>query len=250
VTSLWQDLYRELEAGSRSRRELGSRLPTVEPRALRAVLHDLVDSGLAYKSGRGLDAVYGLTSPSERERLQHTGSVASLANLLWLLLSTQGSMTKAELAQSFSTSPEIFESALLQLVRDGRATEEGGHLTAHRFEIPVGSVEGWEAAVCDHFRAVANAIGSKLSSRGSGAADQVGGSTLTFTVHDAHPKRDEVFALLQRVRKELGQLWHEVSEHNRAHPPPSEADRVTFYFGQNVTRRAADSVELESSESA
>jgi hypothetical protein len=59
--SLWQDVHERLERSSVSRRELQSHFPLVEAKTMRAILHDLVDSGLAYKSGRGEDTVYGLT---------------------------------------------------------------------------------------------------------------------------------------------------------------------------------------------
>jgi hypothetical protein len=238
--SLWQELYSHLEQSSLSRRELATQFPLVEPRALRAVLNDLVDSGLAYKSGRGIDAVYGLTSESERQRLQRADSVASLANLIWLALSTQGSKRRDDLERNFAASPAMIASAIERLRADGRVTDTEGLLTAQSFEIPVGAEEGWEAAVCDHFRAVATAIGKKLSTRSSDAIDTIGGATLSFTVHETHPKKEEVYGLLQRVRGEVGALWREVAEHNRLHPPPAESDRITFYFGQNVTPRAME----------
>jgi hypothetical protein len=205
-----------------------------------AVLNDLVDSGLAYKSGRGQDAVFGLTSESERERLRRAGTVASLANLVWLCLATQGSKSRSELGQLFASEAGTLTEAVARLVADGRVTQSDERFTAESFEIPVGAEEGWEAAVCDHFRAVATAIGAKISTRGSRADDTVGGATLCFTVHAAHPKRDDVLDLLRRVRSEIGPLWQEVADWNREHPPPADADRVTFYFGQNVTTRGLE----------
>jgi predicted transcriptional regulator len=244
--SLWQDLYRQLEQTSSSRRELAERFGYVEAKAVRAVLNDLVDSGLAYKSGRGEDAVYGLTTQSERQRLQQAGSVASLSNLLWLVLSTQGPLTREQLEQSFAVPASTVASAIQRLCADGRITESGGALVAESFEIPVGTEEGWEAAMCDHFRAVATAIGKKLATRGSQLGDTIGGATLTFTVHESHPRRAEVHGLLQRVRGEVGELWREVVEHNREHPPPPDAERVTFYFGQNVTPNVSEAAEVAS----
>ncbi len=244
--SLWQDIHRALESASLSRRELSAKFPTVETRAVLAVLGDLVDSGLAYKSGRGMDAVYGLTPPDERRRLEEAGSKASLTNLVWLVLSTQGDMSREQLENHFATSPAILSEAIERLCADRRVIEADGVLAAQSFEIPVGSEEGWEAAACDHFRAVATALGAKLGNRSSQLGDRVGGGTLTFTVHEQHPRRDEVYALLQRVRQDVGQLWREVAEFNRDSPPPADADRVTFYFGQNVTSRGAELTETVS----
>lgn len=238
--SLWRDIYGHLERSSASRRELIARYGVNEPKSVGAVLNDLVDSGLAYKSGRGQDAVFGLTSESERERLRRSGTVASLANLVWLCLATQGPKSRSELAHMFASEETLLTEALSRLVGDGRVAQRDEQFSAESFEIPVGAEEGWEAAVCDHFRAVATAIAAKIANRGSRADDKVGGSTLCFTVHAAHPKRAEVLDLLRRVRSEVGPLWQEVAEYNREHPPPPEADRVTFYFGQNVTARLAE----------
>ncbi len=238
--SLWQDVHSALEQSSVSKRELFERFSTEDTRSISAVLNDLVDSGLAYKSGRGADAVFGLTSESERQRVAEAGSVASLANLLWLSLATRGGQSREDLQERFASDDGVFDRALERLRGDGRVEERDGALSALHFEIPVGAAEGWEAAICDHFRAVATAIAKKLDTRSSSAADTTGGTTLSFTVYDSHPKRDEVFGLLERVRGEVSQLWREVSEFNRANAPPPSADRVTFYFGQSVIPRAID----------
>jgi hypothetical protein len=87
---------------------------------------------------------------------------------------------------------------------------------------------------------VATAIGTKVATPSSRGDDTVGGSTLCFTVHADHPKRAAVLDLLRRMRVELGGLWQEVADYNRERPPPSDAERVTFYFGQNVTKRIGE----------
>lgn len=244
--SLWQDVYQRLERGSASRRELHTVFPLVETKTMRAILHDLVDSGLAYKSGRGEDAVYGLTSEAERQRLQDAGNVASLANLVWLALSTQGDHSREELARQFGADEAKLGQALKQLCADGRVAEREGVFVAQSFTIPVGAEDGWEAAICDHFRAVATAIGAKLSARASNQTDKVGGATLTFTVYDGHPKQTQVHRLLEDVRTQVNELWREVAEINRHTPPPKEAEKVTFYLGQSVTPSAAESASEES----
>lgn len=245
--SLWQDVYQRLERESASRRELQAMFPLVETKTIRAILHDLVDSGLAYKSGRGEDAVYGLTSEAERERLRDAGNVTSLANLVWLALSTQGDQSGEALAAQFGIDEPKLAKAMAQLCDDGRVLEREGMYAAQSFEIPVGAEEGWEAAICDHFRAVATALGAKLSARASRQSDRVGGATLTFTVYDGHPKQDQVYRLLEDVRAQVNALWQEVAELNRQRPPPAEADKVTFYLGQSVTPNAGELASEESS---
>ncbi len=238
--SLWRDVYSRLEESSVTRRELEQAFPTEEPKGIAAVLNDLVDSGLAYSSGRGARAVYGLTSEKDRERLAETGNMESLSNIAWLYLATQGEMEQAELKQLLACDDDALTRVIARLCTDGRITRRGCELQALHFEIPVGAEEGWEAAVCDHFRAVTTAIAAKINQASAKASDVIGGTTLSFTVHAGHPHRQEVYGLLQRFRNEANPLWERVAEHNRTVPPPRGAERVTFYFGQNVTPGAHD----------
>ena len=96
---------------------------------------------------------------------------------------------------------------------------------------------GWEAAVFDHFQAVAAAITAKLR-RGqarSDAADTIGGRTVSFEVCEGHPQEEEVLQLLSQMRKQTDQLWERVSATNQEHPlEENRIKRVVFYFGQFV----------------
>ena len=95
----------------------------------------------------------------------------------------------------------------------------------------------------DHYQALANAVIAKLRQRASGASsgDLVGGTTLHFGIHPGHPYEHRVKELLGRLRRELGALWKEVADYNKAHPIADEnATRVTLYFGQSV-RAPSDS---------
>jgi hypothetical protein len=63
----------------------------------------------------------------------------------------------------------------------------------------------------------------------------VGGATYAFDLHDAHPARERVLALLREERARISALWDEVRQHNIAHPVEEHLKtRVTFYFGQSV----------------
>jgi hypothetical protein len=92
--------------------------------------------------------------------------------------------------------------------------------------------------VLDHFQALARAIAAKLRARATGASGaELGGTTLHFGIHPGHPFETRVLGLLARIRAELDAFWNEVAAYNREHPTPDEvATRVTFYFGQVVTR--------------
>ncbi len=236
--SAWRALYARLEQQSRTRLQLSRAFPQMSSRDLAALLNDLVDSGLVYRSGTGSGAVYGVTPEVDMLRREAEGEVQTLANLLWMMLATQGDQDRDQLKAHFRTDPERFDAALQELVASRRVcvrTERDRSVyEAQSFHIPVGAEQGWEAAVCDHFGAVATAIASKLSSPQSRADDTVGGATLRFTVYPDHPLYEDVRGLLGRVRSEVNELWSRVHEHNRKHPPPDEAQKVTFYFGQTA----------------
>jgi hypothetical protein len=207
---------------------------------LSALLNDLVDSGLVYRSGSGVTAVYGITPEADRLDGETANQVATLTNLLWLILATRGDQDRAELERHLHVPKEVFDQALDELLFSGRAKafSEGGRTVyaAESFFIPVGSEQGWEAAVCDHYGAVATAIATKINSPQSRADDNVGGSTHRFSVYPGHPFRDEVQSLLRRTRAHVDELWSRVHEYNQRHPLPEDAEKVTFYYGQSTTR--------------
>jgi hypothetical protein len=233
--SIWQDVYAELSAGARTKQELSSALRPADPKDVASVLRDLVGSGLSYSSGRGASTVYGLTSDADRQRFSLADEQQALVNMVWQLVATERATSREELLGQLNVSALALERALLTLMQDGRADDVDGKLTAAELSIPVGAEQGWEAAVSDHFRSVATAIASKLRLGRSAPGDVIGGGTLSFTVHDGHPMQQEVYGLLERVRRELGEVQERVAELNRATPPPDEAVRVTFYFGQTLT---------------
>ena len=45
-----------------------------------------------------------------------------------------------------------------------------------------------------------------------------------------------MYSLLQRTREDVNALWKSVNKYNETTQPAADAPRVTFYFGQNVTR--------------
>ncbi len=234
-TSLWQDIHALLHTGARTKSELLAELRTADSADVTTVLNDLVGSGLAYVSGRGASAVYGLTPETDRLRHSQVEERQALTHLIWQLVATGRSETRAGLQAQIQVEPGEFDSAFEELRRDGRVSENDGLLTAESLDIPVGSEQGWEAAVSDHFRAVATALAAKLRTGRSEHGDRIGGATLRFTVHAEHPHEARVYGLLDRFRAELEQLWSEVTDWNAKHPPPEDAPKVTFYIGQHVT---------------
>ncbi len=234
-TSLWQDIHSLLQRAARTKAELQKELRTAEPGDVTTVLNDLVGSGLAYVSGRGASAVYGLTPETDRLRHSQLDEHQALTHLIWQLIATGRCESRQGLEAQTQVEQAQLERALGALLRDGRVTEANGILTAQSLDIPVGAEQGWEAAVSDHFRAVATAIAAKLRYGRSEQGDRIGGATLRFTVHPEHPHEARVYGLLERLRSELEGLWGEVTDWNAKHPPPEDAPKVTFYIGQHVT---------------
>lgn len=239
--SLWQAVYLRLQAGAATKQDITQALAPAEAADVGAVLHDLVASGLAYSSGRGASAVFGLTSDADRERLSSASHHQALAHMLWQMVATGRAATRADLLAQLNVEPCALDAALNELLADGRVEQGEGELSATSLYIPVGAELGWEAAVSDHFRAVATAIAAKLKRGRSQRRDTIGGATLSFTVYDGHPLENEVYSLLDRTRARVGELWERVAEHNRHVTPPEDAPKVTFYFGQSVTAQDRDS---------
>jgi hypothetical protein len=229
------------EQGSVSKSRIRARFAVDGEREVLGVLRDLVDNGTLYRTGRGEGTVYGLTSPSDLKALSAESAAQALENLVWLRLSRGGAMSIPELCSEFRAAPEAMSETVHALLEHGRvhARDGAGRLEyeAGPVHIPVGSSAGWEAALFDHFHAVARALGAKVS-RGatrSSSHDLIGGSTLIFEVHPTHPHYAEVTGLLARVREEVHAVWHRVRAHNEAFPSDDRCKtRVTFYFGQNV----------------
>jgi hypothetical protein len=168
-----------------------------------------------------------------------------VATVAWLRIFLGGERTEDALAAYLKIDIDLVRGALQLLEADARIRrDENGLLLAENVVIPVGAAEGWEAAVLDHFRAVANAIAFKAAGGGkSASADEIGGTTLSFSVYPGHPFEEEVRGLLRSVRSRIHELWTKASAHNAEHPVPENATQVLFYVGQLVTEAEADGPE-------
>jgi hypothetical protein len=241
--TLWEATLEFLtEQGSVSRERVFKRFRHDSEADVAAVLNDLVGQGLVYSTGKGPTAVVGLSSEADRGRVAQSDRQESIAAMVWLAL-YQRPASARELATNLGLDTTAVRAAVDLLIAEGRVRDTQGVLSAETFLVPVGAERGWEAAVFDHFSAVANAIASKLR-RGtprSEADDVVGGATLTFKLVDGHPLEKEVLGLLQRVRRDVNDLWARVAAHDEKYPTTNkETTKVTFYFGQNVEDADAD----------
>jgi hypothetical protein len=237
--TLWESILDYLQKeGRATRRALLDHFRDDDPEGIGAVLNDLMQSGLVSRTGNGASAVYAVTGNEDRKLLAREGKLETAAALVWLDLCRHPGAQPAEIAARLSLDEEIVSASLASLRDHGCTTLDAqGRLTSEAMVIPVGAEAGWEAAVADHFQAVAAAITTKLrrGSTRSDFTDTTGGATLTFEISEGHPLSERVLGLLNRIRLDTNELWSEVEAHNAQRPiPEDDVRRVTFYFGQFV----------------
>jgi hypothetical protein len=240
--TVWEAVIEHLRAtGGCSRRALMQRFRRDDPADVASVLKDLVDSGLASRAGRGEHAFYQLASSEAIAAMAKQQDLDAITNLVWLAIYDRQEVEREQLLAGLTFDRGAAEHAIDALLRDGRvatiARDGRELLVCRRMAIPVGSEQGWEAAVFDHFRAVATAIAAKLQRHGPRAqsGDVVGGSTVTFSLRNGHPFAREIYGLLAQMREQTSRLWDRVAQYNEQNPiDASERIEVTFYFGQSV----------------
>jgi hypothetical protein len=235
--TLWEAVFEFVTEHNPTRARVLERFSYDGERDVSAVLNDLVRSGLVYTTGSGSAAVFGATPGDVQRTVQHVQDLESVENWVWLLVFRREATTSSELLNITRCESTTLDLALEHLLNDGRLQRDGDKFSASNVVLPVGTEQGWEPAILDHFRTVAVAIAQKVRLGGtpSPLREQIGGSTFTFTVTDDHPFDRQVRELLQRYRTEVQQLWDEVARHNQEQPPdPKRAMRVSFYLGQLV----------------
>ncbi len=156
--------------------------------------------------------------------------------MVWHHVFASGPRSAQEVSVALAISLEDAQSAIAWLVREGRlGASDGDKYRALNFALGLDGVQGWEAAVFDHFSAMAQAIGRKVKLGRADGNDTIGGSTYTFNVYPGHPNYHRVLALLEHTRQEVRSLWQDTCDYNTAHTNPGGAKvKVRFYFGQDV----------------
>jgi hypothetical protein len=226
------------QGGSVTREQVLQHFKNDAEREIVGVLTDLVGNGLIHASGRGTAAVYGITTDAERRLFASTAERESLDMLAWATIRA-GATTTHALAEALVLDLEVTRSVVQRLAASSRIVQAVGTdeapIEPSPLVIPLGTEMGWEAAVLDHFRAVASAIAAKLKTGTTRAEekDAVGGTTLSFKIGREHPYRARVLGLLSRTRQEAIGLWDEVEAYNASRAPvEGESSSVWFYFGQ------------------
>jgi hypothetical protein len=237
--TLWSAVLQYLrERGVSTKVDVLVRFSRDDESSVRGILTDLVETGLAFQSGRGDAAIYRVTSEDDWGRSDENGEGRAFA--AWLFLYRDGAMHPDELGERLRIDASAVASLLEPLVTDGRIrmeTVEGvPRYTTTSCVIALGQPSGFEGGIIDHFRAVASALSAKVRSgaRRSAKDDATGGSTFTFEIEPGHALEAEVRGTLGRLREELIALWDRVAAENARKPLGESGYRVTTYVGQFV----------------
>lgn len=209
--------------------------------SVRAILHDLVESGLVYRTGRGEGVTYRAATPEDLGEAFQADVDEMATHLVWIMVYKHGPVDQGTLSVETRLEAGRLDAALATLVADGRVERVEGEPVRWRAQtcfLPSGTTVGWEAAVFDHFQALVAALCVKLRNGETRSLpnDVVGGSTWSFDVWPGHPHEQEVLGLLRELRERVSRLRAAVTAFNEAQGRPANADRVTFYLGQAVVR--------------
>jgi hypothetical protein len=238
--TLWVTVYEYLrDHDVVLRAELLRRFCSEDDAILKGVLHDLVESGLVFRTGTGSHVVFRVASDADLERVSRSEMSGALRAAVWFHVYRQGPISRDALVRALRQEAATLDTAIEELEGDGRITRETRngveYLASRQCFVPMDEVGGWGPAVADHFRMVTGAICAKLLNGQTRAVpdDELGGSSFTFNVWSGHPYESRVRGLLREQRRHFTALWDEVSRYNQAHTL-EQATKVNFYFGQSV----------------
>jgi predicted transcriptional regulator len=229
-------------------RQITERFRNDDATVVSGVLNDLTNSGLIYRSGRAQDAVYRIAAAADFGAEDDERRREAEEYLVWLVVYRHGPSSLPTIADTLSLPHAACERALKRLLGEGRVREqrggEGVCYMSERFDVPVGSERGWEAAVLDHFQALVAAVCVKLRSgtARSERSDATGGGTYTFDVWPGHPHEEEARSVLPRVRQLVNDLRDRIDRQNAGASRPAVQTPVVFYMGQYVKTDEADGV--------
>lgn len=245
--SLWDAVLCYLkEQGVVSRVQVLRRFPRDDELQVRAVLHDLTESGLVFAAGGNTDTAYRAATEAELGHLQALRNDEGTDELIWVLVYRQGPLTQQALEESSGISSAVVGEALQRLIESGRVALVGcagePQYRATTFYVAPESAVGWEAAVFDHYQAVVTTITQRRRHLANGDPPRsLGGSTWTIDVWPGHPLEEEVLSLLDRLREQIRELRARVEAHNQTCGLPREYREELVYVGQCQRERELDS---------
>ncbi len=237
--SLWTSVLTYVhDEGDVSRRAVLDHFARDDEAMVGSVLSDLVASSLVFQTGHGPGTRYRPAFLDDDDWVSANREEVAIS-LVWITIFRHGPIRRDALLERLAIHPEPLDAALGSLLADGRVRVEDGSdvpvYTSDTWLIPYGSVEGWPAAIYDHFQAMVGALCAKLHGEARACHhDAVGGSTFTFDTCVGHPFEAEASGLLAEFRHRAQTLRARIDRHNAAHPPVGRPQKVVLYFGQNV----------------
>ena len=211
---------------------------TTTTAGVRAVLRDLVDSGILFATGRDERTMYRMGSAEEYRAGSWKQEREGLVSLVLVALNRYAPATARELAVAIPLDEQVVRGALDELVKSGRAEERNrgwaGPLRMRELRHPARDFGGLEAAVFDHFQAMVTAIWTKL---------RMGRPTLRSRIGWAEARTASISGRSPPCPRDLGVSGHDAGAsgpssrksraYNREHPGERpETQRVIAYVGQ------------------
>jgi len=241
--SLWEAVLRFVrERDVVTRAEVLRRFHADDQATVRAVLKDLVDTGLLFRAGRADRTTFRAAKPEEVAVVDDGQEAA--AQFVRVLLHQQGPLAPREISSQLGLKLETVEQALERLKQEGQvqlvaasdAVEPA--YQASECVISYGDERGWEAALFDHYQAMVTAIAAKVRSGASkaGRGDATGGSTYHFDLFPGHAAEQEILGLLSDTRARASELRQRVEQQGHGAAPAGRGYRVVFCAGQHVIR--------------
>lgn len=241
--SLWQAVYDFVtEQGEVSRARVLERFDRDDQRQVRAVLHDLCESGLLSLRRTNRGQRYRVVARDDLAASVQAGHETGQEEFLWAMVYREGPVTVARLAQQTGASESDVQPVVDRLLEGGRIrVVEGSEPPA--FESPVLAInaetaKGWEAAVYDHYQVVVRTIATRLQSIGRGGEPALaGGSTYTLQLPPGHALEEEALALLGEFRARVSDLRSRIDAHNATEGAAPPEQQLLVYMGQCLVER-------------
>jgi hypothetical protein len=238
--SLWEAVLEHVRSqGTLAQAQVLGRFQGDDPATVRAVLKDLVDSGLVFQTGTGTRTTYRAASDDDLSLSTHHPE--AIEYLVWVAVCRFGPSTAEELRRIVPLAEASLEQALDALVDSGRIEAViRGKSRVYQGDgcvVSLGTEAGWEAAVFDHYQALVTALVTKLrhGQRSANQDDVVGGSTYSAIVWPEHPLYDEARGQLQKLRNIAADLRRRIAEHNEGlESLPEHTERIITYLGQTL----------------
>lgn len=236
--SLWQAILSKLRPDRAiSQADVLTLFQADDPEVVRAVLNDLSESGLVFRSGTGLRSSYKAAQPNEEEPKTAEGG---LRELVLAMIYREGPLSREVLTERTGDQEAALDHILRELLSSGRIMQtcekdsSAPLYSAQEIIIAAGAPRGWEAAMFDHYASVVRTLCTKLvalEDRGD-EAGVAAGSTYTYEVWPGHPYEVEVLETLPEYRLRNTALREKVAAWNAKNAPEGPVTKVTCYAGQ------------------